>query len=222
MSEFEILTIYQGNREFALSLAVAIISFISALVVYFDYRHRKKKERAEKSIAIAESFATDIIEPISIMFAFFERFEIDKITGKINFLQLEDFDMEELKTIYNEDDIEKYKNLMNTNDAKYQVRSIICNTLNKLEYMCMYIATNVADEKCIYNSLHQQFLKVISLLYFEISFTNIDNKDKYYTNIIHVYNVWKKKYIKVSKKEDKFKEKKRKMKKKLLPSPTKV
>ena len=73
MSEFEILTIQQNNREFILSLAVAIISFLSALLVYFDYRHRKKKERAEKSISIAEKFANNIIDPISIIFAFFKK-----------------------------------------------------------------------------------------------------------------------------------------------------
>lgn len=111
-------------------------------------------------------------------------------------------------------------NYLNENDPEHNIRAIICDTLNNLEYMCMYIATNVADEKCIYNSLHQQFLKAIALLYFEISFTNTDNKDKYYTNIIHVYNLWKAKYIKATKKEDKYKKKQKKMKKKiLLPMP---
>ena len=42
MSEFEILTIQQGNREFALSVIVAIVSFVSAVIVYIDYRNRKK------------------------------------------------------------------------------------------------------------------------------------------------------------------------------------
>lgn len=222
LSYFEQLTIQQGNRDLILNIIALAVASLSVIAFYIDYRSRKSKERAEKSISIAESFAIDIIEPISIIFAFFEKFEIDKITRKTYFLQLEDFDIEELKTIYSEEDIEKYKKMMDTNDTEYKIRSIICNTLNKLEYMCMYIVTNVADEKCIYNSLHQQFLKAISLLYFEISFTNTDNKDKYYTNIIHVYNLWKKKYIKVSKKEERFKEKKRKMKKKLIPSPTKI
>lgn len=104
---------------------------------------------------------------------------------------------------------------MNTNDPQHTLRGTICNTLNNLEYLCMYIATNVADEKYIYNSLHQQFLKCIALLYFEISIANTDNKDKYYTNIIHVYNLWKKKYLCVVQKE-------KKLKKKLLPSNHKV
>lgn len=220
MSEFELLTIQQGDKNFALSVIVAVISFLSAFLVYWDYKNRKNKERAEKSIEIAKSFAQDIVDPISILFAFFEKFDIKKVIDKANFIQLEDFDIEELRNIYSENDIADYVKKMNDNDPKHEIRTIICDTLNKLEYMCMYIATDVADEKCIYNSLHQQFLKTISLLYFEISLANTDNKDKYYTNIIHVYNLWKNKYIKIVKKEDKFKEKQKKMKKKLLlPTP---
>lgn len=220
LTNFEKLTLQQADRQFHLNLIVAIITFVSVVLVYLDYRNRKNKERAEKSIEIAKDFAQNIIEPISVLFAFFKNSKIDEIINKINFMQLEDFDMEELSNLYSVEDIQKYKDTLNANDPNRDIRSIICDTLNNLEYMCMYISTNVADEKCIYNSLHQQFLKAISLLYFEISLTNTDNKDKYYTNIIHVYNLWKKKYIKATKKEAKFKKRQKKMKKKiLLPIP---
>lgn len=79
----------------------------------------------------------------------------------------------------------------------------------------MYISARVADEKYIYNSLHQQFLKAISLLYISISLANTDNKDKYYTNIIEVFNIWKTKYIQSDNKE-------KKLKKKLNPSTPKI
>lgn len=222
MSEFELLTIQQGDRNFWLSVIVAIITFISVAIVYCDYRNRKNKERAEKSIEIAKEFAQNIVEPISILYIFFKKFDINKIIDKVNFIQLEDFDVEELNLIYDKQDIEEYRKIINTNDPNHEIRSVICDTLNNLEYMCMYISTEVADENCIYNSLHQQFLKTISLLYFEISLTNTDNKDKYYTNIIQVFNLWKNKYIKVAKKEEKFKEKQKKMKKKILPSTPKI
>lgn len=220
MSEFEILTIQQGNREFALSVIVAIVSFVSAVIVYIDYRNRKNKERAEKSIQIAEEFAKSILVPLSIIDAVFEKAEIDKLINKISFIRFTDFDIDELNELFEDKDIEEYKKLLNENDSKGKIRNIIGHTLNILEYMCMNIATKVADEKYIYNSLHQQFLKAIALLYFEISLINIDNKDKYYTNIIHVYNIWKNKYIKAAKKESKFKIKQKKMKKKIcLPTP---
>lgn len=88
--------------------------------------------------------------------------------------------------------------------------------------MCMYITSEVADEKYIYNSLHQQFLKTISFIYFEISLVNTDNKDKYYTNIIHVYNLWKNKYIKAQENEEKLKEEQKKIKKKLSAKTPKI
>lgn len=220
MSEYEMLTIQQANKSFNLSVIVAIISFLSLAAVYYDYRHRKNKERAEKSVDIAKVFAQKIITPLSFLYAFFEKNEIDKIIKKVHFLKFEDFDIDELKSNYLSDDIQNYLKQMNNNDPENKIRSIITDTLNILEYLSMYINTKVADEKYIYNSLHQQFLQSIWLLYFEISLVNTDNKDKYYTNIIQLYNVWKKKYIKAIKKEDKFKQKQKKMKKKLLlPNP---
>lgn len=204
LTQFEILTLQQEDRSFYLAVIVAIITFVSAIIVYCDYRNRRNKERAEKSIHIAEEFAKNIIQPISLLDAFFEKTNIDKIIKKINFLDLEEFDNEELESIYSQEDIANYEKLMKTNDPEIKFGTLICDTLNRLEYLCMYIATNVADEKYIYNSLHQQFMSAIALLYFEISTPNIDDKDKYYTNIIHVYNLWKNKYIKATEKQDKL------------------
>ena len=222
LTYFEQISLQQANRQFYLDLAIAIITFASVALVYLDYRNRKNKERAEKSIEIAKDFAQTIIEPISILYAFFSNFKMDFILKQVNFIQLEEFDMEEVESLYCSDDIRNYKTIMDTNDPKHEMRDMICEMLNNLEYMCMYIATNVADEKYIYNSLHQQFLKAVSLLYFEISFPNTDSKDKYYTNIIQVYNLWKNKYIRISKKENRFIKKQKKMKKKFLPSTPKL
>lgn len=222
MSEFQTITIEQGYLNFGLALVVAIISFVSACIVYNDYKHRKDKERAEKSIEIAKSFALNIITPISLIYAFFETYKLDKIINKINFLELEDFDIEELNSIYTSEDVENYKKIMNTNDPEGKISTIIGNTLNRLEYMCMYIVTEVADEKYIYSSLHQQFLSAIASLYFEISLINTDDKDKYFTNIISVYNLWKDKYIEATKKEKEFKDKQKKIRKELSGSTPKI
>lgn len=220
LTYFEKMSLQQADREFYLNLILAIVTFISVLLVYLDYRNRKNKERAEKSIEIAKDFALNIIDPISNLYAFFETYGIDKIIKKVSYIQYEDFDIEELNLYYEKNDIDAYKKAIELNDPDKKNRNMICDILNTLEYMSMYISTNVANEKCIYNSLHQQFLKAVSLLYFEISFANTDDKDKYYTNIIHVYNLWKSKYIKATRKEDKFKEKQKKKKKKLfLPVP---
>lgn len=230
ISCYEIISIQQANRQFYLDLIVAIITFISAVIIYIDYKNRKNKEKAEKSINIAEEFAQSIIPKLNLLYDFFEKTGLIKIVNKYKFFILSDFDIEELHELYDQKEIEEYTITLNKSrtikiknndnaEEELDMGYFITILLNELEHMCMYIATNVADEKYIYNSLHQQFLKTISLLYISISLINIDAKDKYYTNIIHVYNLWTNKYIKAIKKEEKYKKKQKKEKQKLLPKP---
>ncbi len=92
-------------------------------------------------------------------------------------------------------------------DLPYHFLELESNVLNKLEYICMEIYSKSADSDYIYQSLHQMFLKGIRTLYLEISITNKDYVDKLYINIIRVYNLWQKKYLKEKKREEKRKRK---------------
>ena len=67
---------------------------------------------------------------------------------------------------------------------------LVSLTLNELEYISMYIASQAAGSKYVYQSLHQIFLRTIKLLAPIIALQNKDYSDKYYTNIIFVYNEW--------------------------------
>lgn len=78
-------------------------------------------------------------------------------------------------------------------EKAYQLR--IMETLNTLEYFSMYFNNYVANEEIVYQSLHQSFLSTIKVLYFLISSTNKKGKDKYYTNIIKLYNKWADRYL---------------------------
>lgn len=69
--------------------------------------------------------------------------------------------------------------------------------LNILEYFCMYFNTGVAAENVVYQSLHQSFLDVVKICYFDIAKFNETGKDKYYTNIIDLYNLWNTRYLNV-------------------------
>lgn len=218
LSTYEQISIQQTNRNFWLNLIVAVITLVSAILVYIDYRNRKNKERAEKSINIAEEFAKSIIPRISILFGYFEKIHLDEIINKVKFINFSDFDNEELHELYTDSDIESYQHLLEENksflfnDKQIFLEDFIIILLNELEHMCMYISTKVADDKYIYSSLHQQFFKAISSLYISISLINLDNKDKYYTNIIDVFNLWKNKYIKSEKKEEKYQKQQDKLK----------
>lgn len=46
------------------------------------------------------------------------------------------------------------------------------------------------------------FLSSIQILYVNIAIQNVNEKDKYYTNIIEVYNKWKERYLTEAEKEE--------------------
>ena len=67
---------------------------------------------------------------------------------------------------------------------------LVTSTLNDLEYISMFISSQSASSKYIYQSLHQFFIRTVKILAPLICIQNKDYSDKYYTNIIHVYNSW--------------------------------
>lgn len=101
-----------------------------------------------------------------------------------------------------------YKNLfvLDNKNLPFHFGSLVDDVLNELEYICMDISSQAAGSKYIYQSLHQIFFRTIKILSVEICLRN-DGKycDKYYTNIIHVYNEWTKIYERDLKKEEKRK-----------------
>lgn len=78
----------------------------------------------------------------------------------------------------------------------FSFNSVITNTLNKLEFFAMNFNYNIADEKVVYQSLHQTYRGVVKLLYIRISTANKDSKDKYFTNIIDLFSLWNTRYLK--------------------------
>lgn len=209
---YEQICIQQADRTFYLGVFALIVAFVSACVVYLDYRHKKSKEHAEKSILIAKQFSDDIIERISIIVELFKKNDIEPIIQKIKFTKLNNFNCDELNELYSSEDIRNYKEKLSslsikTNNNEINARKYITQTLNTLEYVSMYISTNVADEKYIYNSLHDLFFTITHLLYICIATTNEDCKNLYYSNLIFVFNLWKDRYIKSSIKEKKALEK---------------
>lgn len=208
-SWFEIFN--QTDLEFKLDFVMTLLTLVSVWLFYLDYRHRKKKEEAEKSILIAEEFSKNIIPKFNILTDYFTKCNILKSAQKSDFLEFECFTQTELANLcankkqgYTKNDISKYKKAIDKNkfleiDGKQvNVHNFIYNLLNELECMCMYISTKVADEKYIYHSLHDKFFKVIHLTYIAIAISsdNKSTKNTYYISTIKVFNLWKKKNIK--------------------------
>lgn len=97
--------------------------------------------------------------------------------------------------------IDKYNELLNS-------------TLNQLESFSMYFTSGVADDKVVFDSLHQIFIRFIRSQYVKIAKNNVNNTDKYYTHCISLYNEWSCKREQDSEEEmefDRCKNKKHKM-----------
>lgn len=83
--------------------------------------------------------------------------------------------------------------------------SEISELLNILEWFSMNFVQGIADEKSVYQSLHQSFISIVHSLYYFISKNNTQSCDKYYTNLIKLYNTWSKQKYESAQKEEKIK-----------------
>lgn len=80
------------------------------------------------------------------------------------------------------------------------LNNVICNVLNNIEFFSMHFSQRTAEESSVYQSLHQTFLEIVELLYYQISNYNKEDYSKYYTKTIWLNNLWKKRSEKELKK----------------------
>ena len=153
MSEYEQLSILYMRQANIINIVIGVITFLSVVAFYIDYRNRKNKERAEKSIKIAEQFANSLIPKLSIICSVFKKTKLEDTLNKVKFIEFETFDNDELDKLYQKEEIDFYNNVISgtvsIDDKEVLLSNLIMETLNELEYVCMYISTNVADEKYI-------------------------------------------------------------------------
>lgn len=72
---------------------------------------------------------------------------------------------------------------------------LIIKTLNNMEYFSLHFTHNVADESVVYKSLHQTYITLVQMLYYNIAIRNPLSPRKYFTNIIELYELWNDKAI---------------------------
>lgn len=73
----------------------------------------------------------------------------------------------------------------------FEYTSVVSDTLNDLEYFAMNFISGVADDSVVFQSLHQTYITLVQLLYYDIAIQNEHEKDKFYTNIIALYKKWR-------------------------------
>ena len=91
----------------------------------------------------------------------------------------------------------------------------VCESLNSLEYFSIAFVQNIASDKVVYQSLHQSFFHIVKSLYYFICTSNDKEADKYYTNLIELFNMWSEKEKKYLNKEDKYRRKLEKVENKM-------
>ena len=203
----------------------------------YQYNKNKNIKQQEKASKIAEDFSNNLMERMALisyvlmkdenLVSFFSSitksdkltqfttYEIDSILGHND--AYAKFDTILNSQLIQEEYNELLKNKYNKSErCKFESNFplLVENTLNRLEAVCINISSKAAGSQFIYNSLHQSFLYTIQLLSIKISANNCNNIDKYYTNIIQVYNMWDKqknndisKFKKTQKKIDKLQNK---------------
>ncbi len=231
---------------------ITLIGLIfTAIWSMHQYIRSRNLSQQEKASLIAQDFAGNLIERMSLISGvLMQNQEVQRIIKIIDANNISQFTRIEAKEIFDNancfDDFSKilkskktqqrYNKILNENynnkekerfDSNFNV--LVSNTLNQLEAICINISSEAAGSQFIYESLHQMFLSTIEILYLKISDSNCNNVDKYYTNVISVYNMWNlqkskdiKKLAKTSKKIQKLENKMDKEIKNLLNKQTKT
>ena len=216
-----------------LSIVGLIVAAVWAIYQFDKSTNRKQQEKASD---IAQDFADNLIERISIISCvLLKNNEIQKMLKPISNATLKNFTtIEILNIINNKNCFDNYSKILTSKKTQARYKCILNKlytkkeqekfpskftllvetTLNKLEATCINISSNAAGSEYIYNSLHQSFLQFVEILAIKISANNHNNVDKYFTHIIQVYNMWNKQKLKDIEKLNKTKRQIEKLNKK--------
>lgn len=93
-------------------------------------------------------------------------------------------------------DLSKVTNDLKEEDSSFNritnklMSRLVNDLLNNMEYFAMHFTHKVADESVVYQSLHQTYIDVVQLSYYNIAINNKPDGKQYYTNVIDLYKIW--------------------------------
>lgn len=211
----------------------AIGLIVTAFWSMYQFTKNKISKQQEKASEIAQDFANNLIEKMGIISdVLLANKEFKKMIIRIvKSRELNQFTALEISKILKDDRCfqkcnkiihskrtqKRYSEILNKRYNSFERNRfesyfplLVENTLNHLEAICINISSQAAGSQFIYNSLHQSFLNTVEVLSIKISSNNNNNIDKYFINIIQVYNMWN---YQRQKDIDKFKKTKNRIKK---------
>ncbi len=167
-----------------------IFSFILVVVGvlgYIYYLKVSKVNKKERSIELAKFYKDNILDKTGKIDKAFANLQINVYINKFNKRRHHNFDYHDL-SILSSSDINEFMNAPLQDDIK----DLISDTLNYLEYFALNFVSGIADIDLIYQVLHQHYIMTIEMLSIYICIANCDEDEfKYYTNVIALYNRWK-------------------------------
>lgn len=191
---------FLDNLNLILQIGTNIFVIVSVIIAFKQFaiyrdetKENQNKSEAEKAISIAEEFAKFYISEMSYILRELKAIGMREIVNKKDSKNMRNFDNEEIIEIFTEEEIRIMENLKN--NMSIELKSKMSEILNRLEYVAMYLNSGIANEEIIYPSLHQVFLPFIKSCYYIIAELNSESSNKYYTNVIKLYNLWNDKYI---------------------------
>ena len=197
----------------------AIIGIWQYVLTARSERAKIKKDNIQRAIDLAGYYKDNILHELVVFNDIFEKSGIKKILDKIKPEEMRDFDVNELETVLSKTDRDEISNIMHSKEMKEILRkanraiskkdfycedasatvdmkdlsSTLNAVLNNMELFAMSFTHGTADESVVYQSLHQTYVKLVQLFYYNIAINNMPNGTQYYTNVIKLYKIWYKK-----------------------------
>ena len=188
--------------EILLSLISGIGVIFTLMYAIRQYESEKKHRKISRAADLAKLYAEELLDPVSLIInEFIEHKVLMKIIEKIDIDLIKDFSVEEAeeKLKISEEERKFYAYLISQQicdeKSKYDkqtLKLVIQDTLNRIEYLCIYFNSGIAENMTVYCSLHQTFRELMKYVYIYIVDTNKDDIEKYYMNIIKTFNLWSK------------------------------
>lgn len=124
------------NIAYIATISSAIFVATQAYLFKKDYKVRNAVSSTEKAINLSQYYKDNILSNTSYLFSLFRAIGIEEKLRKIDFLQLVEFDEEELGELLSEKDIEEIEEKLNNIDVNLLIRARnLLNNSTKDEYI---------------------------------------------------------------------------------------
>lgn len=207
IERLELITL--EKNYYIMGILSSIFLIAGTVLALFQYFHQKKLSRIREASNIAKYFEEDIVDAISLILVSFSlKTNVkDFIANKKDKIETAKyFSKEELVELFEQKEIEAYSKFLREPMVEGEfitLSEFLCKTLNKLEHCAISFNSKLAEDKAVYQCLHQLLFKLMPFAYIFICTRNVNNVDKYYTNVCSLYKRWIKIQSKAIKKERK-------------------